>query len=117
MLDALEALHHVAEAPEKFRPFLEGVLRREPERRRSASKCLKWLWRNTDADVSVVYESKDGEESDGKGALLTEKETSINAGRGPPNGYCRQTHTEPKSFCVDELRTEWAAYPGLFGRE
>lgn len=48
---------HVHEAPEKFRPLLGGLLRKKPERRWSAWKCLRWLWKNGEVDdgLQIVH--------------------------------------------------------------
>ncbi|TWU70589.1 hypothetical protein ED733_001336 [Metarhizium rileyi] len=47
---------HIDEAPEQLRTLLEGLLRKTPERRWSAGKCLKWLWKLTAADGSRQLE-------------------------------------------------------------
>ncbi|KAJ9130177.1 Phosphoenolpyruvate carboxylase kinase [Pleurostoma richardsiae] len=47
-------LPHVAEAPEHFRPLLKGLLRKNPEKRWNALKCLKWLWKPTWADHDLA---------------------------------------------------------------
>jgi serine/threonine protein kinase len=49
-----EILPRVREAPEQFRPLLRGLLRKTPEKRWSAWKCLKWLWKCTQADIAPV---------------------------------------------------------------
>lgn len=44
---------HVAAAPEKFKPLLEGLLREEPAERWAAIKCLEWLPETAQTDVSI----------------------------------------------------------------
>lgn len=56
-------LPHVADAPEKFRPLLRGLLRRRAEKRWSASKCLKWLWKIAQADAGMDEATGVGERS------------------------------------------------------
>ena len=46
-------LPHVADAPEKFRPLLRRLLCRRPEKRWSASRCLRWLSEFTQADTGI----------------------------------------------------------------
>lgn len=55
-------LLHVAEAPEEFRPLLRGLLRRKPEKRWTARKCLKRLWKITQADAGISEEETGAEE-------------------------------------------------------
>ncbi|KAH7307954.1 kinase-like domain-containing protein [Stachybotrys elegans] len=35
----------IARAPSQFRPLLKGLLHQRPEKRWSAGKCLRWLWK------------------------------------------------------------------------
>jgi hypothetical protein len=46
-------LVHVAAAPEKFKPLLEGLLRETPEEKWAAIKCLEWLRGNAQANISI----------------------------------------------------------------
>ena len=56
-------LPHVADAPEKFRPLLKGLLRKKPEKRWGASKCLKWLFEIAQAGAGIDEATGIGERS------------------------------------------------------
>lgn len=99
-------LPHVADAPEKFRPLLRGLLRRRPEKRWSASKCLKWLSRFAQADAGIDEATGVGERSASEQATeVLEKDTGVEGSVG--NSKKRPASTlSSDSMHSEELRRQ-----------
>lgn len=99
-------LPHVADAPEKFRPLLRGLLRRRPEKRWSASKCLKWLWKiaQADADIDEATGVRERSASEQPTEVL-EKDTGVEESVG--NSKKRPASTlGSESILSEELRRQ-----------
>ena len=93
---------HMSEAPQQFRPFLKGLLYREPKRRWTAWKCLKWLWGNIHLD-NPLDEHLGGRE--GLAADLEKRSAATLGGSHENDSTARRRRSPNPSLSTTRART------------
>jgi serine/threonine protein kinase len=96
-------LPHVANVPEKFRPLLRGLLRRKPEKRWTATKCLKWLWKITQADTGIDGGPGVEGSEDIKGGSASENPTEVDKHTDIHRGFDSSKKRPASTLSEDDL--------------
>ncbi len=88
---------HVADAPEQFRPLLRALLRRKPEKRWTANKCLKFLWKVTQEDAGIIEGTGVREGEGVEEAAASEQATEVAEGVTVAEGSFGKSRKRPAS--------------------